>query len=117
MVSWIGWACRYVRIARTRDAFRSRLCLEDRANGNPLHDRLHLIKGEAIRASWVTVAEGAGEVALVGESQSERNAIGQFRNERDRIRFLRDVHSLSAAKATRATCCATFDVSGLRILT
>src|ERR1700728_223138 len=37
------------------------------------HHCLHLIRGETIRASWIAVAEGAGEITFVGKAESERN--------------------------------------------
>src|ERR1700676_3234826 len=43
------------------------------ANQKALHDGLHLIQGEPIRARWIAVAEGALEVALVGEPEPKRN--------------------------------------------
>ena len=70
------------------DRFRSQVgqyCLEvgmhavlagaeiHRAYGQAFHDCLHLIQGETIRASWIAVAEGAGEITLVGKAEPERN--------------------------------------------
>src|ERR1700730_3208555 len=44
-----------------------------RPYGQAFHDCLHLIQGETIRASWIAVAEGAGEITLVGKAEPERN--------------------------------------------
>lgn len=44
-----------------------------RSYGQAFHDCFHLIQGETIRASWIAVAEGAGEIALVGKAEPERN--------------------------------------------
>jgi hypothetical protein len=43
-------------------------------NRKAFHDGLHLIQGEPVGASGIAVAEGALEVALVGEPKPERNA-------------------------------------------
>src|SRR4029077_16643099 len=43
-----------------------------RPYGQAFHDCLHLIQREPIRASWIAVAEGAGEIALVGKAEPER---------------------------------------------
>src|SRR6266403_4290342 len=43
------------------------------AHGQTFHDCLHLIEGETIRASRIAVAEGAGEITLVGKAEPERN--------------------------------------------
>src|SRR5438552_16614671 len=45
-----------------------------RPHGQAFHDCLHLIQRETIRARWIAVAEGAGEITLVREAESERNA-------------------------------------------
>ena len=45
-----------------------------RAYGQAFHNCLHLLQGETVRASWIAVAEGAGEIALVGEAEPERNS-------------------------------------------
>src|SRR5271167_3169075 len=45
----------------------------DRPYGQAFHDCLHLIQGETICASWIAVAEGAGEIAFVGKAEPERN--------------------------------------------
>jgi hypothetical protein len=51
-----------------------------RAGRKAFHDGLHLIQGEAIRESGITVAEGALEVALVGEPKPKRDrGLGSFR--------------------------------------
>src|SRR5882724_11270752 len=70
------------------DRFRSQVgqyCLEvgmhavltgaeiDRPYGQAFHDCLHLIQGETIRASWIAIAEGTGEITLVGQAEPERN--------------------------------------------
>src|SRR5262245_19955057 len=70
------------------DGFRSQVghyCLEvgmhavltgpkiHRAHGQAFHDCLDLIHGETIGTSWIAVAESAGEITLVGESESERD--------------------------------------------
>src|SRR5215470_2744394 len=70
------------------DGFRSQVghyCLEvgmhavltgpkiHRANGQAFHDCLDLIHGETIGTSWIAVAESAGEITLVGESESQRD--------------------------------------------
>src|SRR5437879_6230511 len=39
-----------------------------RSYGQPFHDCLYLIERKTIRASWIAVAEGAGEIACVGKS-------------------------------------------------
>ena len=44
-----------------------------RSYGQAFHDCLHLIQGETIRASWIAVAEGASEIAFVGQAEPERN--------------------------------------------
>src|SRR5258708_1006565 len=44
-----------------------------RAERKALYDGFHLIQGEAIGASWIAVAEGTGEIALVGEPEPKRN--------------------------------------------
>src|SRR5882762_11822982 len=44
-----------------------------RAHGQAFHHCLHLVQGEAIRASWIAVAEGASEITLVGKAKPERN--------------------------------------------
>src|SRR5260370_20091810 len=44
-----------------------------RADRKALHDGLHLIQGEPIRASWMAVAKRTGEVALVGEPEPQRD--------------------------------------------
>src|SRR5207245_2826664 len=44
-----------------------------RPYGQAFHDCLHLIQGETIHASWIAVAEGAGEITLVGKAEPERN--------------------------------------------
>jgi len=45
----------------------------DRADWQSFHDGLHLIEGETIGTGRIPVAEGAGEVALVGKAEAERN--------------------------------------------
>src|SRR5262249_24213369 len=55
-------------------------------------DGLHLIERETIGAGGVAVAKGAGEIALVGESESQGDTVG------------RDVHdSRSVARGRRWT--------------
>ena len=44
-----------------------------RTDGQPLHDPLDLIQGEPVHATRIAVAEGAGEIAFVGESEPERD--------------------------------------------
>src|SRR5215467_10507633 len=44
-----------------------------RAHGKAVHDCPHLIQGETVRASWIAITKRAGEIALVGEAESERN--------------------------------------------
>src|SRR6266704_1734320 len=44
-----------------------------RSYGQAFHDCLHLIQRETIRASWIAVAEAAGEITLVGKAEPERN--------------------------------------------
>src|ERR1700690_2015546 len=44
-----------------------------RTDRQSFHDELHLIEREAIRAGWITVAKRARKVALVGETEAERN--------------------------------------------
>src|SRR6202023_908867 len=44
-----------------------------RTDRQSFHDGLHLIQREAISAGWISVAEGAVEVALVGEPEPKRN--------------------------------------------
>ena len=43
------------------------------ADRKAFHDGLHLIQGEPIRASWIAVAKGTGEIALVSESEPQRD--------------------------------------------
>jgi hypothetical protein len=53
------------------------------AHWEALHDGLDLIEGEAVGASGIAVAEGAREIAFVGETEPDRNASVQI--ERARI--------------------------------
>src|SRR5262249_50129680 len=46
----------------------------DRAHGQPRHDCAHLLMRQAIDPGRVAITEIAGEVALVGEPESEREA-------------------------------------------
>ncbi len=44
-----------------------------RPYGQAFHHGLHLIQRKTIRASRIAVAEGAGQITLVGEPEPERN--------------------------------------------
>src|SRR5262250_2193746 len=44
-----------------------------RAHGKAVHDGLHLIERETVRASRIAIAKRAGQIALVGEAEPERN--------------------------------------------
>src|SRR5258707_11507836 len=60
------------------------------ANRKAFDHRLDLFKRETVGASGIAVAEGALEVALVGEPKPERNAgirLEGLRNDRRRCRF------------------------------
>src|SRR5713226_10022821 len=66
-----------------------------RPYGQAFHDCLHLIQGETIRASWIAVAEGAGEITLVGKAEPERNTGIRYRRyaRSGRRRLGYDVHA------------------------
>src|SRR5205814_4836497 len=42
-------------------------------NWQSFHNGFHLIQRETISAGWISIAEGAGEVAFVGEPETQRN--------------------------------------------
>src|SRR5262249_45495818 len=60
------------------------------AHREPFHHGLDLIEEETVRAAGIAVAEGAFEVALVGEPKPERNTgirLADLRNGRRNRRF------------------------------
>src|SRR5208282_6248735 len=79
-------------------------------------DGFHVIQREAISAGWISVAEGAGEVTLVGEPKPERNrGIRRPRAGWDGGRFAGDVihepFSINhrPSKQTREALCVARD--------
>ena len=85
------------------DRFRSQIgqyCLEvgmhavlsgaeiHRPNGQAFHYCLHLIQGETISASWIAVAESAGEITLIGQPEPERDILIRCDHARSRRRRL-----------------------------
>jgi hypothetical protein len=87
-----------------------------RADGQSFHDGPHLIQREAIGAGWIPIAEGAGEVALVGESEPERNrGIRGLRAGWDGRRLVGDIiHEHFPSSQTREALCVAGNSGILR---
>src|SRR5579872_5227564 len=75
------------------------------ANRQALHHGFHLVEREAIGTSGITVAKRASEIALVGETETERyTGIGHGRARRGRRRLNSDIrHRMSSIAGFRAT--------------
>src|SRR5579872_129885 len=76
-----------------------------RSNRQTLHHGFHLVEREAIGTSGITVAKRASEIALIGETETERDTgIGRESARRGRRRPNSGIrHRMSSSAGFRAT--------------
>ena len=75
-MSLTGWVRRYASIALKSGCIPfSPVPRFTERDGQPFHHRLDLLEGKTIRSRRIAITESTGEIALVCESEPERDSV------------------------------------------